>query len=83
MVEYPRADLPGDGSGFPPKDSVARPSSSAAALGQLAEPDPVHPPIKHDLGMLTITDIAAENTGAAFPQDRHTGSPDGAHLGGR
>ena len=38
----------------------------APPLGQLAEPDPVNPSVNHDLGMLAIADIAAENTGAAL-----------------
>jgi hypothetical protein len=51
-------------------------------LGQLAETHSIHPPVDHDLGMLAICDIAAENTGAAFPQDRHAGLPDRADFGG-
>jgi hypothetical protein len=52
-------------------------------LGQLAEADPVNPAINHDLRVLAIADIAAENAGAAFPQDRHIGLPDRADFSGR
>jgi len=51
-------------------------------LLQLVETHPVNSPFNHDLGVLAIANIAAENTGAPFPQDRHAGAPDRADLGG-
>jgi hypothetical protein len=62
---------------------ATRPNADCCgALGQLAETHPINPPVNHDLSMLAIADIATENTGATFPQDRHAGLPDRADLGG-
>jgi hypothetical protein len=48
---------------------------------QLGGPHPVDPLGNHDLGMLAIADIAAENTRAALPTHRLAGMPSRAYRG--
>ena len=60
--------------------AVALRSPDTAALSKLASPDPVNPLGDHDLGMLAIADIAAEETGPTLPIHRLTGTPNRGDL---
>jgi hypothetical protein len=52
-------------------------------LDQLADPDPVNPPVDDDFNMLAVADILAKSPRAAFPQHGMTGLPDRADPAGR
>jgi hypothetical protein len=49
---------------------------------KLARSDSVNPLLDRDLGVLAIANIAAVDTGAAFPAHRVTSTPNRGYLGG-
>jgi len=52
---------------------------TVAPSAKLASPHPVDSLGDHDLGMLSIANIAAKNTRAAFPAHRLAGTPGRAY----
>jgi len=60
-----------------------RESFRRGCLFELPHQHLVDASVDGDLGMFAIADIAAEDPGATFPQDRHAGAPDRDCVGGR
>ena len=64
---------------FPLGSGARRAIGGLTPLAELADPHPVNPLADHDLGMLAIADLAAEDTGTAFPAHRLAGTKSRAY----
>jgi len=57
------------------------PAIGLTPSAKLRGPHPIDPLGDHDLSMLAIANIAAEDAGAVLPEHRFTGSPNRAYRG--